>query len=279
MMYPSLVRSYKGLYPFRLGTTSFIYPDDYIPNVRLLGPYLEDIELLLFESTYTDALPNRKVIAALCGLAKEFDLTYNIHLPTDISISSQNPHEQNRAVDTILAVMDLTDLLAPSTFTLHVPFNEDSFKDDEVKIWQERVINNLERVLAGGIQSRLISIENLDYPFQMVEKIISILDLRVCLDLGHLIVHNDDIQRFYSRNSDQISIIHLYGVDQKHFHRGLNHLAPKFIDPVLAILKEFKGSVSLEVFSFDHLDASLEFLETHWIHMQKDNLSNRAKAP
>lgn len=263
-MYPSIKKSYKGLFPFRLGTTSFIYADNYVPNVEMLGPYLEDIELLLFESTYTDALPTRKVIAELCALAKEFDLTYNIHLPTDISISSRNPYEQKRAVDTILAIMDLTDLLAPSTLTLHVPFNEDSFKDEEVKIWQERVINNLEKVLAGGIQSRLISIENLDYPFEMVEKIISDLDLSICLDLGHLIVHNDDIQAFYNRNTNKTTIIHLYGVDKQHYHKGLNQLPQKFMEPILGILKAFKGSVSLEVFSFDHLDASLKFLERAW---------------
>jgi sugar phosphate isomerase/epimerase len=145
-----------------------------------------------------------------------------------------------------------------------VPFNENSFKDEEVKIWQERVINNLEKVLAGGIQSRLISIENLDYPFEMVEKIISDLDLSICLDLGHLIVHNDDIQAFYNRNTNKTTIIHLYGVDKQHYHKGLNQLSQKFMEPILGILKTFKGSVSLEVFSFDHLDASLKFLERAW---------------
>jgi hypothetical protein len=47
-MYPALNKSYKGLFPFNIGTTSFIYPDDYVPNVKMLGPYLGNIELLLF---------------------------------------------------------------------------------------------------------------------------------------------------------------------------------------------------------------------------------------
>jgi sugar phosphate isomerase/epimerase len=263
-MYPSIKKSYKGLFPFRLGTTSFIYPDNYVPNVEMLGPYLEDIELLLFESEHTDALPSRQVITELCGLAKNFDLTYNVHLPTDISISSRNVDQQKKAVDTILRVVDLVDPLAPSTLTLHVPFQEDPFKDESVKFWQETVIKNLEILLASGIQSRLISIENLDYPFEMVEKIIFDLDLSICLDLGHLIVHNDDIQAFYSRNTDKTTIIHLYGVDKRHYHKGLNRLPQKFMDPIWGILKTFQGSVSLEVFSFDHLDASLKFLESAW---------------
>jgi hypothetical protein len=77
-MYPSLARSYKGIFPFKLGTTSFIYPDHYIPNVKMLGPYLDEIELLLFESLPADALPSKAVIAELSDLAREYDLTYNI---------------------------------------------------------------------------------------------------------------------------------------------------------------------------------------------------------
>ena len=96
--YPSLIKSYKGMYPFKIGTTSFIYPDHYIPNVKMLGPYLDEIELLLFESTGTDALPSKSVIAELSRLAKDFDLTYNVHLPTDISISDPDPKRQIHAV-------------------------------------------------------------------------------------------------------------------------------------------------------------------------------------
>ena len=61
-MYPALGKSYKGEFPFNIGTTSFIYPDDYVPNVKMLGPYLENIELLLFESQHTDALPSTSSI-------------------------------------------------------------------------------------------------------------------------------------------------------------------------------------------------------------------------
>jgi hypothetical protein len=38
-------------------------------------------------------------------------------------------------------------------------------------------------------------------------------------------------------------------------------LPHKFSEPVVAILKRFTGSVSLEVFAFDDLKPSLAFLE------------------
>jgi len=46
--YTALPKSYKHAYPFKLGTTSFIYPDGYVPNVKMLGPYMDEIELLFF---------------------------------------------------------------------------------------------------------------------------------------------------------------------------------------------------------------------------------------
>ena len=52
--YPVLENSYKGQYPFRLGTTSFIYPAGYADNVTLIGPCVDEIELLFFESLGSD---------------------------------------------------------------------------------------------------------------------------------------------------------------------------------------------------------------------------------
>ena len=65
------------LLPFRLGTTSYIWPDDILPNVRQLAPLVDDIELVLFESDeYGSNLPDKDVIAELKQLALAYGLTY-----------------------------------------------------------------------------------------------------------------------------------------------------------------------------------------------------------
>ncbi|MBW2248941.1 MAG: sugar phosphate isomerase/epimerase, partial [Deltaproteobacteria bacterium] len=122
-MYPSLPKSYKGLYPFKLGTTSFIYPAGYAQNVIILAPYVDEIELLLFESN-PDSLPSTHEIKKLLSLSKEFDLTYNVHLPTDVSLSDPEPSIRHAAVETLKKVMDLTAPLSPSTCTLHLSYDE-----------------------------------------------------------------------------------------------------------------------------------------------------------
>ena len=268
-MYSTLSKSYKGAFPFNIGTTSFIYPDDYVANVKMLGPYLENIELLLFESNHTDALPSKQVIGELANLAKDFNLTYNVHLPTDISISNRDPQKQSIAVETIVRVVERVAPLCPTTLTLHVPYHDDSLEEDDVKNWQERAIKNLDKILASGIPAQLISIENLDYPFEIVAPVISGLDLTICLDCGHLMLHGDDIQTFFNTYSAKTAIIHLYGVAKNHFHGALDQLSETKMAPIMRLLAKFNGIVSLEVFSYAHLDASLKFLEKCWNNQQK----------
>ena len=148
--YPSLTKSYKGIYPFKICTTSFIYPDHYVPNVKMLGPYLDEIELLLFESQGIDALPSRTDITELCRLAGEFNLSYNVHLPTDISISDPNPARQQQAVDTLIKISDLVQPLDPSALILHVPYREDAFDAPLVQKWRDRVWQNLAKIASAA---------------------------------------------------------------------------------------------------------------------------------
>ncbi len=263
-MYSSLARSYKGIFPFKLGTTSFIYPDHYVPNVKMLGPYLDEIELLLFESLPADVLPSKAIIAELSHLARKYDLSYNIHLPTDISISDPRPEKQQQAVDTLINVIDHVAPLCPTAYALHIPYNKRSFDKDTVKTWQSRVFKNLEKLLATGIVAESIAIETLDYRFDLLNDILAELNLSVCLDIGHLLAHGYDPNTLFNQYVDKTAIIHLHGVKEGHDHLALNQLADEFIKPIMSILKRFTASVSLEVFSFEDLKVSLEFLETRW---------------
>ena len=56
--------------PFRLGATSYIIPDDILPNVRFLADKVQDVELVLFEvDDGPNNLPGPEVIAVLQALA------------------------------------------------------------------------------------------------------------------------------------------------------------------------------------------------------------------
>ena len=270
-MYPVLPKSYKGAYPFRLGATSYIYPDHIIPNVKMLAPYLDEIELLLFESASKDSFPSKHEINKLSFMAKEFDLTYNIHLPTDISLCDHDPSTRRHAMETIKRLIDLTSPLSPSTHTLHLSYDEDSIEKECVKRWQDLVYRSMEKLIAAGIEGESISIETLIYPFEWVEGVITALNLSVCIDIGHLMLQNGvELETVFNKYSGITSIIHLHGVEQGRDHVSLDYLSKAKMDAVMGILKRFTGVVSLEVFSFNHLNTSLKFLEKYWQRYEID---------
>ena len=262
--HPSLNKSYKSLFPFKICTTSFIYPDHYIPNVRMLGPYMDEIELLLFESRGIDVLPSRAVIRELCRLAGEFDLSYNVHLPTDVSISDRNPARQQRAVDTIIQVIDLVRPLEASALVLHVPYSEESYDEQILKKWRDKVHQNLNQIKSAVEKQNIIAVETLDYPLELLEDIVLDLDLRICLDLGHLMVYDYDVLEVFNKYASKTSVLHLHGVENDRDHTTLERLSDKLFKAVLQVLNKFTGVVSIEVFSFENLNSSLKYLENHW---------------
>ena len=262
-MYPPLPKSYKGMFPFKIGTTSFIYPDSYFQNVKMLAPYLDEIELILFESA-PNSLPSNHEIKDLFSLTNEYDLSYNIHLPIDISLGAPEPSTQHFALETIKKVIDLTASLSPTTYTLHLPYEEIDFENERIKRWKERIHNSMEALCASGINSRIISIETLNYPLEWVEDILVDFNLSVCMDLGHLILYGLDMKDVFDRYKNRTSIIHLHGANEHRDHKPLEFLSSSNLKTILEMLKQFKGVVSIEVFSYEHLNASLKYLESVW---------------
>lgn len=263
-MAPFLTKSYKGFYPFRIGTTSYIYPDLYAPNVRMLGPFLDEIELLLFESGPVASLFSKTVIADLQHLSREFNLTYNIHLPTDIAISHPNPERRERDIAKLLKVFERVEHLSPATCTLHVPFSAETSEGASVGKWRDIVYSSLAKIVKSGVPAAGIAIESLDYPFTWVEDVIQELKLSICMDIGHLFIQGLDILAFFTKYADAVAIIHLHGVQNGKDHLPLDRLPASRLKAVLEILKKFKGTVSLEVFDYNYLQTSLDFLETYW---------------
>lgn len=261
-MYPALPKSHKGRYPFTLCTTSYIYPDRVVPNVEMLALCVDEIEILLFESA-ADSLPSKNEIKELSQLSDTFDLTYNVHLPLDISPGAQDASTRHFALETIKRITDLTAPLSPSTFTLHLPYDEANTGKSSVGRWRERNYESMRQLTAGGIKGESISVETLEYPLEWAETILKAFNLSVCIDLGHLMVNRFDVEAVFNQYRERTTIIHLHGVENSRDHLSLDKLSRKNRDAVIRILKQFKGIVSLEVFSHENLVASLSELETY----------------
>lgn len=261
--YPPLPESYKAAYPFILATTSFIYPDLYAPNVRMLGPFVDEIELLFFDSTYPGSLPSKAQIEELAWLAETHDVTYDIHLPTDVSLTAHHRRARATAVDNIRKVLKRTRWLHPTATVLHLPMDK-RLSSGEMNSWLCRAREGVAKICEGCAEPHQIAVETLNYPLEWAMPVVEEFDLSICMDIGHLLVYGYDPAAFFERHADRIRIIHLHGVRDGKDHLGLHHLDKIQSQMMIDILSRFNGVVSLEVFSYRHLARSLDHLAHCW---------------
>jgi hypothetical protein len=64
------VLSLKDCFPFRVGTTSYIVPDNLLPNLRYLADRVDDVELVLFESEEFSNMPSPSEVEEMAALAR-----------------------------------------------------------------------------------------------------------------------------------------------------------------------------------------------------------------
>lgn len=247
--------SLKNRFPFKLSTTSFIHPADYSDNVRLLAPLVDEIELLFLESAH---LPSAAQISELKALADTLEVTYNIHLPMDISLADPSPDIRHRSREVVLRALERVCPLNASTHTLHLTFAMPDKDTASIETWQAWAIESLHRLLSEtAADPEDLTVETLDFTPLWLAPVISQLDLPVCVDVGHIVRFGFDLRSTLDLFAGRIRIFHLHGVTGQQDHRALNHLAPEARQCLTPLLKNFHGSVSLEVFSEQDLMDSL----------------------
>lgn len=262
MAYPRLPKSYKKHFPFKICTTSFIYPDMYAPNIKMLGPYIDEIELLFFDSTYKGSLPSEGQIHEIASLLTEFDLTCNVHLPLDISLGDSNRLKRLHAIETVRHIIKLSAPLNPSTYTVHFTYEEKSRCASDVKSWQVRILESFDKILQEKIPPEKFSVENLvEYPFEWVDPLIDRNGFHTCIDIGHFLERGEDFESAFDKYVSTTDILHIYGVKGQLDHLCLDCLSTDSVNSLINILKGFFGIVSVEVFSFENLSKSLAFME------------------
>ena len=149
----------KGLYPWRVGVTSFVIPDDIVSNVRFVADKVDTVQLLFFESGFNSQLDNPIDVPALKQVADENDLTYTVHLPTDIRLGASDKSIRQRGLDEVERLIKELAAIRPLCFDLHLQKE----KDIEEGEWQDNLdqsLTYLEQKLDDV--TRRIAIENID---------------------------------------------------------------------------------------------------------------------
>ena len=247
--------SLKNRFSFKLATTSFIHPAGYSDNVRLLAPLVDEVELLFLETAH---LPSAAQIHDLQALADALEVTYNVHLPMDISLADPSPDIRRRSREVVLSALERVRPLNASTHTLHVDFAMPDKDPASIETWQALAVESLRRLLAEtAADAEDLTVETLDFPPTWLAPVILKLGLPVCVDVGHVIRFGFNLQETLDLFAGRIRMFHLHGVTGQQDHRALNHLAPEARRCLIPLLKNFHGSVSLEVFSESDLTDSM----------------------
>ena len=262
---------------FRIGTTSYIIPDEILPNVEYLAPLVDDVELVLFETDeYGSNLPDAGQIARLAELAAAHGLTYTVHLPLDLRVA-EDGSVGHASLIKARRVIDATAALEPFAYTLHLDARElgDAPSADALARWQENSARALEAAGSWLPSPALLAVENLErWDPAWFAPVLGRVPVSRTMDVGHLWLAGLDPLPFVAEWCDRARIVHLHGVGSRD-HESLGHAPQASLDAVVGLLAGcFDGVVTLEVFNqgdfLSSLAALRESLARHGLSWSKN---------
>jgi sugar phosphate isomerase/epimerase len=245
---------------FRLGSTSYVYPDDILPNVRQLGPLVDDVELVLFEVPEASNLPDAATLDELARLAEAHDLTYTVHLPLDLRVVPEDP-----SMPMARRIIALTRPLRPYAYIAHLDAREPMRRCGplgEWDAWRDACTAGLAELAAAAGGANSICIENLErWPHGEMLPILDRLPVELCLDIGHLWLQGLDAAACIAELAPRTRVVHLHGIDGRD-HKSLRHVPRPQLGAALDALARagFDGVLTLEVFNLDDFVTSRDLV-------------------
>jgi adenosylcobalamin phosphodiesterase len=254
--------SFVACLPFRLGTTSYIIPDEILPNARYLASRVRDVELVLFELDEGPSnFPDTAVIRELKAIAATSELTYTVHLPLDLRLGADG-EEQHVSLVKAHRVIEATQNLTPYAYVLHLDGREvrDSSDPRALQGWQDQAVRALELVAGWAGGPERLAVENLEgYRLDFWEPVLARILVSQCVDIGHLWLAGHDPVSYLTQALPRTRVVHLHGIDNRD-HQSLRHVPDEKLDRVLNYLVEqtYQGVLTLEIFNEADLQTSLE---------------------
>lgn len=250
----------KNCYLWRLGATSCVLPADIMSNVRVLAPLVDDVQLLFFESAAKSRLSQPLDVQALRDAAEIHDLTYTVHLPTDIALGASAQAERREGIAEILRLMSTLAPLSPQSFDLHL------VRDQTLPeaLWLDNLAAGLQELSGAlGEEKKLVAVENIEYPYEVVAPLVEEYGFAVCLDLGHLVRYGHDFREGMAL-LPQVNHLHYHGVREGTDHQPLTDAEQALLLGNRLSEAGYGGVVTLEMYSLEKLKASLAFLDKVW---------------
>ncbi|MFP4135859.1 MAG: cobamide remodeling phosphodiesterase CbiR [Candidatus Acetothermia bacterium] len=263
----------KDHFPFELGATSLTYPNlDLVENVKRTEEEFDFVELTL---EYPRNLPlTDEVVGELNELKEDKGIEYSIHLPLSVRLATTNPYLREASVEVIAETYRKAERLDPMVYTLHLtpiyyPGGSPLTHLFEIRQYEDQLDTARESLqeLKDHLDPGKIAVENLYTDLARIQDFLDREGYGRCLDVGHLVMRDEDPVLHYYENSDSIINLHLHGVIEGNDHQQLE---PESEEPDLVGLFEamtshgYHGPIVLEQFKPEHLRRSLKTMESAW---------------
>ena len=262
-MNPPPAQHDPGVPLFRRGCTSYVIPDDILPNVRYMAPFVDDIEIVLFESEEIGNLPDSSVIAELARLSAIHNLSYTVHLPTDIAGIADSPSAHRRFVSQAQRIVELFAETDPWAYIVHLEGHEQFLPGNHTDHFHRKSLDLIQDLIrTTGIPPSSFAVENLCYPWTCNPPLALETGCSLCTDIGHLMMTGSDLDTALETMLPLTRVIHLHGIHNGKDHSSLawmkeNHA---FMSSLKTHLSRYTGVLTLEVFEESDTFTSLATL-------------------
>jgi len=214
-----------------------------------LAPFFDEIALAFFETEACLAYTAHDLPPELAQLP----VSWHVHLPLDLPWGAGADCGVDGVARAVLALARKVGFLSPGSFVLHPPR-------------EPQALAALARQLeAGGLPPRTLLVENIaGRDLARMWPVIEALDLGVCLDLGHMLVHGQQDFLALPGLGRRTRMLHLNAPDQLKpaRHAPLSQLDAQGRTLMARLLETLApgGVVVLELFNQRALADSLDCL-------------------
>lgn len=207
-----------------IGASSCTINAPIIDNVRFLAPFVDDIELIVYEYASTDNYPNAAELAEMASLAERFNFGYTVHLPSSLFAHPLDKTWQKRALREWRRAVETLACLNPRAYIWHWESEQIAWQPAmNVEAWLDFTEQTVEKFLNSCLlPPELLCVENLSYDYGLIWPLVQQLGLSVCLDVGHAWKNYGDLFPFMTELWPKVSAIHLHGVKD---NTGTDHVA------------------------------------------------------
>lgn len=197
----------------RMGSTSFLLHEAYLPAIRFAAKYCNDIAILLIEvGKDGEFLVTPEEVREIKNIAESEGTTFHIHLPVDAYFDTYESAQS--LVATMHRVIERTEILTPHTFVLHVDFLSLQGTGQEPSNEQEQWTAEALQAIASILPSpEYLAIENLESHLPTFwDRWLNTTQYSRCLDIGHFWKVGINPLPFLALWFPKIRLIHLHGL-------------------------------------------------------------------